>query len=104
MPKGRIKNKRKSAGGEVLSTPEKNAAGIKSEKVGLATLSPTPTPVAVGKGTVAAIPELWNFTLVGMWRGMRLWSQTRIRIRLRVWYVRFLQLVGIPGGRKRERG
>ena len=65
MPKGRNKNKRKSAGGEVLSTPEKKAAGIKREKVGLATPSPTPTPVAARKGTLAAIPELFDFTLGG---------------------------------------
>ena len=62
MPKGKNKNKRKSAGGEVLSTPEKKAAGIKREKVGLATPSPTPTPVAARRGTLAAIPELFNFT------------------------------------------
>ena len=62
---GKNKNKRKSAGGEVLSTPEKKAAGIKREKVGLATTSLTPTPVAARKGTLAAIPELFNFTLGG---------------------------------------
>ena len=56
MPKGKNKNKRKSAGGEVLSTPEKKAAVIKREKVGLVTPSPTPTPVAARKGTLAAIP------------------------------------------------
>ena len=65
MPKGKNKNKRKSAGGEVLSTPEQKAAGINREKVGLATFSPTPTPVAARKGTLAAIPELFNFTLGG---------------------------------------
>ena len=65
MTKGNTKNKRKSAGGEVLSTPEKKAAGIKREKVGLANPSPTPTPVAARKGTLAAIPELFDFTLGG---------------------------------------
>ena len=65
MPKGRNKNKRKSASWEVLSTLEKKAAGIKREKVGLATPSPTPTLVAAGKGPLAAIPELFNFTLGG---------------------------------------
>ena len=65
MPKGKNKNKRNSAGGEVLSTPEKKAAGIKREKVSLAIPSLTPTPVAAGKGTLAAIPELFGFTLRG---------------------------------------
>ena len=65
MPNGKNKNKTKSAGGEVLSTPETKAAGIKREKVGLATPSPTPTPVAAGKVTLAAIPELFDFTLGG---------------------------------------
>ena len=65
MPKGKNKNNRKSAGGEVLSTPQKKAAGIKREKVGLATPSPTPTPVAVRKRTLAAISELFDFTLCG---------------------------------------
>ena len=65
MPKGKNKNKKKSAGGEVLSTPEKKAAGIMREQVGLATPSPTPTPVATRKGTLAAIPELFDFTLGG---------------------------------------
>ena len=65
MPKGKNKNKRKSTGGEVLSIPEKKAAGIKREKVGLATPSPTSTPVAARKGTLAAIPELFDFTLGG---------------------------------------
>ena len=65
MPKGKNKNKRKSAGGEVLNTPEKKAAGIKREKVGLATPSATPTSVAARKVTLAAIPELFDFTLGG---------------------------------------
>ena len=65
MPKGKNRNKRKSAGGEILSTPEKKAAGIKTEKVGLTTPSPTPTPVAARKGTLGAIPELFNFILCG---------------------------------------
>ena len=65
MPKGKNKNKRKSTGREILSTPEKKAAGIKREKVGLATPSPTSTLVASGKGTLAAIPELFDFTLGG---------------------------------------
>ena len=80
MPKGKNKNKGKSAGGEVLSTPEKKAAGIKREKVRLATPSPTPTAVAARKGTLAAIPELYGFTLVERWRDLRLWSHIRIRI------------------------
>ena len=63
MLKGQNKNKRKSVGTEILGMPEKKAAGIKREKVGLATPSPTPIPVAVRKGTLAAIPELFNFTL-----------------------------------------
>ena len=63
MPKGKNKNTRKSAGMEVLSTPEKKAAGIKGAKVGLTTPSPTPTPVAATKGTLAAIPKLFDFTL-----------------------------------------
>ena len=66
MPKGKNKNKSKSAGGEVLSTPEKKAAGNKRGKVGLATPSPTPTLVAARKGTLAAIPELFDFTLGGV--------------------------------------
>ena len=65
MPKGRNKNKRKSAGGEILSTPEKKAAGIQREKVGLATPSPTPTLVAAWKRTLAAIPKFFDFTLCG---------------------------------------
>ena len=65
MPKGKNKNKRKSAGGEILSTPEKKAAGIKREKVGLATPSPTPTPVAARQGTLAAILKLFGLTLGG---------------------------------------
>ena len=65
MLKGKNKHKRKSAGGEVLSTPEKKAAGIKREKAGLATTSPTPIPVAARKGTLAANPELFDFTLGG---------------------------------------
>ena len=56
-------NKRKSAGEEVLSIPEKKAAGIKRGRVGLATPSPTPTPVAGRKGPLAAIPELFDYTL-----------------------------------------
>ena len=52
-------------GGEILSTPEKKAARIKTEKVGWATPSPTPTLVAARKGTLAAIPELFDFTLGG---------------------------------------
>ena len=51
--------------GEVLSTLKKKAAGIKKGKVGLATPSPTPTPVAARKGTLVAIPELFDFTLAG---------------------------------------
>ena len=62
MPKGKNKNNRKSAGKEILSTPEKKAAEINRKKVGLATPSPTPTPVAARKGTLAAIPELYGFT------------------------------------------
>ena len=50
-------------GGELLSTLEKNATGIKREKVALATPSPTPTPVAARKGTLAAISKLYGFTL-----------------------------------------
>ena len=65
MPKGKNKNKRKSAGGEILCTPEKKAAEIMREKVGLSTPSPTPTLVAAKKGTLAAIPELFDFTLCG---------------------------------------
>ena len=65
MPKGKNKNKRKSAGGEGLSKPVKKAAGIMREKVGLATPCPTPTPVAARKGTLAGIPELFDFTLGG---------------------------------------
>ena len=65
MPKGKNKNKRESAGWEVLSTPEKKAAGIRREKVGLATPSPTLTLVAAKKRTLAAIPELFDFTLCG---------------------------------------
>ena len=52
-------------GKEIVGTPEKKAAGIEREKVGLATPSPTPTPVADRKGTLAAIPELYGFTLSG---------------------------------------
>ena len=63
MPKGKNKNKRKIASGEVLSTLEKKATGIKREKVGLATPSPNPTLVVARKGTLAAIPELFDFTL-----------------------------------------
>ena len=65
MMEGKNQNKRKSASGEVLSTLGKNAAGIERGKVGLATPSPTPTPVAARKGTLAAIPELFYFTLGG---------------------------------------
>ena len=65
MPKGKNKNKRKSAGGEVLSTSERKAAGIKRQKVGLATPSPTSTPVAARTETLARIPELFDFTLGG---------------------------------------
>ena len=61
MLKGKNKNKRKSAGGEVLSTPEKKPAGINRAKVALATLSPTHTPVAARKGTLAAVHELYSF-------------------------------------------
>ena len=71
MPKGGSKNKRKSAGGEVLSTLEKKAAGIKREKVGLATPSPTPTTVAASKGTLAAIPEVFSITFGGDIEGYR---------------------------------
>ena len=60
---GKNKNKRKSAGKEILSTLEKKAAGIKREKVGLASPSPTPTRVSARKGTLAAIPELYGYTL-----------------------------------------
>ena len=63
MPKCKNKNKRKSTGGEVLSTPEKRAAGIKREKVGLASPSPTPTPVVAREGMLPAIPELFDYTL-----------------------------------------
>ena len=65
MPKGKNKNKRKSAGGEALSILEEKAAGIKREKVSLATHSLTPTPVAVRKGTFVAISEMFDFTLGG---------------------------------------
>ena len=65
MPKGQNKNNRNSVGGEVLSIPKKKAAGIKRGKVGLATPSPNPTPVAARKGLLAAIPELFGFTLGG---------------------------------------
>ena len=65
MPKGKNKNKRNSAGGEVIRTPEKKAAGIKRDKVGLATPSPTPTPVAARRRTLAAIPKLFDFTFGG---------------------------------------
>ena len=64
MPKGKNKSKRKSAGEQILSTPKKKAAGIKREKLGLASPSPTPTPVAARKGALAAIPELYGFTMV----------------------------------------
>ena len=62
---GKNKNKRKSVGNGILSTPEKKAAGIQRERVGLATPSSTPTPMAAGKGTLVAIPELYGFTLGG---------------------------------------
>ena len=65
MPKGKNKNMRKSVVGEVLSTPEKKAAGIKRERVGFATSSPTPPLVAARKGTLAAISELFDVTLGG---------------------------------------
>ena len=65
MPKGKNKNTSKSAGGEILSMPEKKTAGIKRDTVGLATPSPTPTPVAARKGSLVAIPELFDFTLGG---------------------------------------
>ena len=65
MPKGKNKNKRNSVCGETLSTPEKKAPSIKREKVGLATPSPTPIPVAARKGTLAAILEGFNLTLGG---------------------------------------
>ena len=63
MPKDKNKNKRKSAGMKILSTPEKKAARIKREKMGLATPSPIRTPVAARKGTLAAIPKLFDFTV-----------------------------------------
>ena len=63
MLRGKNKNERKSAGQEKLSTPEKKAAGIKREKVGLATPSATTTSVAARKGTLAAIPEFYGFIL-----------------------------------------
>ena len=65
MPKGKNKNKRKSAGKEILSMPVKKVAGIKREQVVVATPSPNPTPVAARKGTLVAIPELFDFTLGG---------------------------------------
>ena len=34
---------------------------------------------------------------------MRLWSHTRIQIRLRVLYRRFLLFVGIPEGKERKK-
>lgn len=63
MPKGQNHNKRTGVGKEILSTSERKASGIKREKVGLTTPSPTPTPLAARKGTLAAIPELYVFTL-----------------------------------------
>ena len=69
MLKRKNRNKRKSAGVEGLSTTEKRATGIQREKVGLATPSPTPTPVGDRKGTMAAIPELYGFTMGGDVKG-----------------------------------
>ena len=63
IPKGKNKHKTRSAGKEIPSTLEKKAAGIKREKVCWATHSPTSTPLAARKGTLAAIPELHGFPL-----------------------------------------
>ena len=63
MPRGKNKNKRKRTGREILSTPEKKGTGIKRERMGLATPSHTHTLVVVRKGTLVAMPELFNFAL-----------------------------------------
>ena len=103
MPKGKNKNKRKSAGGEILSTPEKKAAGIKREKVGLATPSFTPTPVAARKGTLAAIPQLFDFTLGGEVEGyetVELDSDSDSTVSV---VSAIFTVGGIPGGRERRK-
>lgn len=56
MLNGFNKNKKKGFVGDGLGTPEKKAVGIKRQKVGLTTSSPTPTPVAARLGTLVAIP------------------------------------------------
>lgn len=69
IPKGKNKNRRKSAGKEIFSTHEKKTARIKRDKVGLPTPSGTSTPLADRKVTLAVIPELYNFTLGGEAQG-----------------------------------
>lgn len=69
MLKGRNRNKKRNVSRKVISTPEIKAAQIKREKVGLATRSPTPSPMAARKGDLLAILELWNFKCGGDGKG-----------------------------------